>query len=57
MEFIMLKFLRSLQRDDRGVSALEYAVLGGVIVVAVAAGAATVSTKLATVFAAIVTAL
>jgi len=53
----MLKFLRSLQRDDRGVSALEYAVLGGVIVVAVAAGAATVSTKLATVFAAIVTAL
>jgi len=53
----MLQFLKSLQRDVRGVSALEYAVLGGIIVVAVAAGATTVSTKLATVFASIVAAL
>ncbi len=33
----MLNFFRSLSRDERGVSALEYAVLGGIIVVAVAA--------------------
>jgi pilus assembly protein Flp/PilA len=28
----MLRFIRSLSRDERGVSALEYAVLGGIIV-------------------------
>lgn len=33
----MLRFIRSLSRDQRGVTALEYAVLGGVVVIAVAA--------------------
>jgi pilus assembly protein Flp/PilA len=28
----MLRFIRSLSRDERGVSALEYAVLGGIVV-------------------------
>ena len=31
----MLQFIKSLSRDERGVSALEYAVLAGIIVVAV----------------------
>ncbi|PMS17421.1 Flp family type IVb pilin [Trinickia dabaoshanensis] len=33
----MLRFLRFLSRDERGVSALEYSVLAGIVVVAVAA--------------------
>lgn len=33
----MLRFIRSLSRDERGVSALEYAILAGIIVVAVIA--------------------
>ncbi|CAB3685385.1 Flp family type IVb pilin [Trinickia soli] len=33
----MLSFLRSLRRDDRGVSSMEYAVLAGIIVIAVVA--------------------
>jgi len=37
----MRKLLHSLKRDERGVSALEYAILAGIIVVAVAAGVAT----------------
>jgi pilus assembly protein Flp/PilA len=28
----MLRFIRSFSRDERGVSSLEYAVLGGIIV-------------------------
>lgn len=36
----MLRFIRTLSRDERGVSSLEYAVLGGIIVaVLVALGA------------------
>jgi pilus assembly protein Flp/PilA len=35
----MLRFIRSLSRDERGVSALEYAILAGIVVTAlVAAG-------------------
>jgi pilus assembly protein Flp/PilA len=34
-ELHMLQFIQSLSRDERGVSALEYAVLAGIIVVAV----------------------
>ncbi|MFD1561881.1 Flp family type IVb pilin [Paraburkholderia silviterrae] len=30
----MLRFIRSLSRDERGVSSLEYAVLGGIVVIA-----------------------
>ena len=36
----MLRFIQTLSRDERGVSSLEYAVLGGIIVaVLVALGA------------------
>jgi pilus assembly protein Flp/PilA len=31
----MFNFLRTLQRDERGVSSMEYAVLAGIIVIAV----------------------
>lgn len=33
----MFNFLRTLQRDERGVSSMEYAVLAGIIVIAVVA--------------------
>ena len=33
----MLTFLKMLRRDERGVSALEYAILAGLIVVALTA--------------------
>lgn len=39
----MKEFLKALARDERGVSALEYAVLAGVVVVAVAAVGAILS--------------
>lgn len=39
----MLHFIRSLSRDERGVSALEYAVLAGIVVVAVVAAGAVLS--------------
>lgn len=34
----MLNFLKALRRDERGVSALEYAILAAVVVVVVATG-------------------
>ena len=46
----MLKFINSLSRDERGVSALEYAVLAGVIVVAVVAAGVILNTQLSAVF-------
>ncbi|MFM0441362.1 Flp family type IVb pilin [Paraburkholderia strydomiana] len=33
----MVQFIKSMSRDERGVSALEYAVLAGIIIVAVVA--------------------
>jgi pilus assembly protein Flp/PilA len=33
----MLQFIKALSNDERGVSALEYAVLAGIVVVALAA--------------------
>ncbi|HEV3106530.1 MAG TPA: Flp family type IVb pilin [Trinickia sp.] len=36
----MLRFIKALSRDERGVSALEYSVLAGIVVVAVAAAGA-----------------
>ncbi|CAN0626787.1 pilus assembly protein Flp/PilA [Burkholderia multivorans] len=36
----MIRFILSLSRDERGVSALEYSVLAGIVVVAVAAAGA-----------------
>lgn len=37
----MIKLLKKLQRDERGVSAVEYAILAAVVVVAVATGVST----------------
>ena len=34
----MLTFLKKLRRDERGVSALEYAILAGVVLAAVVVG-------------------
>jgi pilus assembly protein Flp/PilA len=36
----MLQFIKSLARDERGVSALEYSVLAGIVVIAVVAAGA-----------------
>jgi pilus assembly protein Flp/PilA len=33
----MLQFVKSLSRDERGVTALEYAILAGIVVVALVA--------------------
>ncbi|MDX5628495.1 MULTISPECIES: Flp family type IVb pilin [unclassified Brenneria] len=44
------KLFKSLKKDERGVSALEYAILAGVIVVVVAAALGTFGTKLSTAF-------
>ncbi|RXZ37005.1 Flp family type IVb pilin [Oxalobacteraceae bacterium CAVE-383] len=46
----MLQTINSLSRDERGVSALEYAVLAGIIVVAVVGVGVVFSPALATVF-------
>jgi len=46
----MLRFIRSLSRDERGVSALEYAVLAGIIIAAVVAGLKTFSGDIKTAF-------
>ena len=46
----MLQFIKSLSRDERGVTALEYAVLAGVIVVAVIAAGVLLNTGLSAVF-------
>lgn len=39
----MLRFLGSLSRDERGVSALEYAILAGIVVTALVAAGAVLS--------------
>ncbi|MBJ7222709.1 MULTISPECIES: Flp family type IVb pilin [unclassified Brenneria] len=46
----MRNFLKKLQKDERGVSALEYAILAGVIVVIVAGGITTFGDKVDTLF-------
>lgn len=43
-------FLKTFIRDERGVSALEYAVLAGIVVIALGAMAATFSTNIGTMF-------
>lgn len=42
-ESIMLKIINKIRRDERGVSALEYAILAAIVVGAVAAGGAFLS--------------
>ncbi|TCG06964.1 pilus assembly protein [Paraburkholderia steynii] len=39
----MQRFIRALSHDERGVSALEYAVLAGIVVAAVVAAGAVLS--------------
>jgi pilus assembly protein Flp/PilA len=46
----MRKFLKTLMRDERGVSALEYAILAGMIVVVVAGAMTTFGGELNTAF-------
>ncbi|CAB3803953.1 hypothetical protein LMG28614_05918 [Paraburkholderia ultramafica] len=46
----MLRFIRSLSRDERGVSALEYAVLAGIVVAALVGVGTYLDTGLVTVF-------
>jgi pilus assembly protein Flp/PilA len=47
----MRKFLKFFVRDERGVSAMEYAVLAGIVVVALGAMAATFNTNVGLMFA------
>ncbi len=46
----MLKFVKFFIRDERGVSAMEYAVLAGIVVVALGAVGSTFSSSVATMF-------
>jgi len=46
----MSKFFKAFVRDERGVSAMEYAILAGVIAVALTAAGTSFKTNLATVF-------
>jgi pilus assembly protein Flp/PilA len=49
----MRQFFKFFQRDERGVTALEYAILAGIIVVALVAVGGTFSTGLQGVFTAL----
>ena len=46
----MKTFFKSLVRDERGISALEYAILAGIVIVAVVAGVATFGDKIGSLF-------
>ncbi|MGF6726304.1 pilus assembly protein Flp/PilA [Paraburkholderia sp. GAS41] len=46
----MSKFLKVFVRDERGVSAMEYAILAGIIVVALTAIGATFTTGVSGIF-------
>jgi pilus assembly protein Flp/PilA len=46
----MRKLLKAFVRDERGVSAMEYAVLAGIVVVALGAAASTFSSQLTLLF-------
>jgi pilus assembly protein Flp/PilA len=46
----MRKFLKAFTRDERGVSAMEYAVLAGIVVIAMGGMAATFKTSIGTMF-------
>ena len=51
----MLTFLKKLRRDERGVSALEYAILAAVIVAAVTVGAKAIGPKVTETFSKVAT--
>jgi pilus assembly protein Flp/PilA len=46
----MRKLMKAFVRDERGVSAMEYAVLAGIVVLALGAMASTFSTSISTMF-------
>ncbi|WP_144144621.1 Flp family type IVb pilin [Paraburkholderia sp. BCC1884] len=46
----MSKFLKAFVRDERGVSAMEYAILAGIIVVALTAVSATFTSSVSSMF-------
>ncbi|SAL81455.1 Flp/Fap pilin component [Caballeronia arvi] len=46
----MRKLMKAFVRDERGVSAMEYAVLAGIVVLALGAMAATFKTSIGTMF-------
>ena len=46
----MRKLMKAFVRDERGVSAMEYAVLAGIVVLALGAMAATFKTSVSTMF-------
>ena len=53
----MSNFIKSFVKDERGVTAIEYALIAGLIAVALAVSVGGVVTKLQTVFTAIVGAI
>lgn len=53
----MQKLLKAFVRDDRGVSALEYAILAGIVVVALVTGIGTLSTQIGTLWTKLTTSL
>jgi pilus assembly protein Flp/PilA len=55
LEVNMRQFLKFFQRDERGVTALEYAILAGIIVVALVAVGTSFTTNLTAVFTALTT--
>ncbi len=57
MGFIMRQLIHNLWRDQRGVTALEYAVLAGVVVVAVVAAGVVLKAQLVVAFTAVMTAI
>ncbi len=46
----MRKLFKAFVRDERGVSAMEYAVLAGIVVIALGAMASTFSTSISSMF-------
>ncbi|MGI4985517.1 MAG: Flp family type IVb pilin [Janthinobacterium lividum] len=46
----MSKFLKAFVRDERGVSAMEYAVLAGIVAVALGTAGAAFTTNVGTMF-------
>ncbi|MGI4859191.1 MAG: Flp family type IVb pilin [Janthinobacterium lividum] len=53
----MSKFFKSFVRDERGVSAMEYAVLAGIVAVALGTAGAAFNTNVAAMFSTMFTAI
>ncbi len=55
--FAFLKDLRALAKDERGVTALEYGLIAGLVAVVIVTSVTTLGTKLTTTFTSIAAAL